>query len=298
MKAGVDRLNEHQDNQELHKEHKVILDWLTSIDFALQQNDFIVRRQPGTGQWLLDSMEYQEWIKTAKHTLFCPGIPGAGKTIITSIVVEDLITHFGDDDSIGIAYVYCNFKRQREQKAEDLFASLLKQLAQARSPLPESVQSLYNRHKDKRTRPLFDEISNTLQTVARLFSRVFIIVDALDECQMSGGCRERFLTEIFNLRDRCGTKVFMTSRFIPEITEWFDKSLSLEIRASPEDVRRYVDGHILHLPSFVRRNPELQEEIQTGIAKAVDGMYVSVQGVTFAMLISPGFYLHSFILIL
>jgi hypothetical protein len=54
-------------------------------------------------------------------------------------------------------------------------------------------------------------------------------------------------------------------------------SLGLEIRASEHDVRRYVDGHMLHLPSFVRRSPDLQEEIKAGIVKAVDGMYVSGQ---------------------
>ena len=29
-----------------------------------------------------DSVKYQSWLKTSKQTLFCPGIPGAGKTIL------------------------------------------------------------------------------------------------------------------------------------------------------------------------------------------------------------------------
>src|SRR5438105_551348 len=56
-----------------------ILDWLTPVDYGPQQTDHIRRRQPGTGQWLLDSPEFQTWLKTVKQTLFCPGIPGAGK---------------------------------------------------------------------------------------------------------------------------------------------------------------------------------------------------------------------------
>ena len=93
------------------------------IDYAPQQNDYIRRRQPGTGQWLLDSAEFQRWLYTGKQTLFCPGIPGAGKTILTSIVVDELTTRFGNDRIIGIAYVYCNFRRQHEQKADDLLAN-------------------------------------------------------------------------------------------------------------------------------------------------------------------------------
>jgi hypothetical protein len=48
---------------------------------------------------------------------------------------------------------------------------------------------LYNRHKDKRTRPSLDEILGVLQTVAAAYSRIFMIGDALDECQVSDGCR-------------------------------------------------------------------------------------------------------------
>ena len=205
----------------------------------------------GTGQWLLDSAEYHSWVKNEKQTLFCPGIPGAGKTILTAITIDDLTTRFQTDPDIGIAYLYCNFRRQDEQKADDLLASLLKQLSQTRSSLPDSVKALYDQHKNKRTRPSFDEISRTLQSVAAMYSRVFIVIDALDECQASDGCRTRFLKEIFKVQTKSGANIFATSRFIPEITERFQGSISLEIRASEEDVRRYLDGHMFRLPGFV-----------------------------------------------
>jgi Cdc6-like AAA superfamily ATPase len=269
----VDRLNERQDDQE----RLGILDWLTPIDYAPHQSDFINRRQAGTGQWLLDSPKFHAWLQADKQTLFCPGIPGAGKTILTSIVVNELTTRFGNDKSIGVAYIYCNFRRQDEQKAGDLLANLLRQLVQGRPSLPEDVKSLYNKHKDKHTRPSFDESLKALHSVTAMYSRAFIVVDALDECQAIDGCRSRFLSEIFNLQAKSRANIFATSRFIPEITERFEGSMSLEIRASEHDVRRYVDGHMSHLPSFVGRSLDLQEEIKAEIAKAVDGMYVSGQ---------------------
>jgi hypothetical protein len=51
-------LNERQDNQERHQEHQVIINWLAHIDYALQQNDFISKRQEGIGQRLLDLNEF------------------------------------------------------------------------------------------------------------------------------------------------------------------------------------------------------------------------------------------------
>jgi hypothetical protein len=113
IKDGVDRLHERQDNRERHKEHLAIIDWFTPIDYAPQQNDFICRRQEETGEWLLNSDEFQEWLTTNKQTLFCPGIPGAGKTMITSIVIDDLYTKFQNDASVGMAYLYRSGPRHR-----------------------------------------------------------------------------------------------------------------------------------------------------------------------------------------
>ena len=80
LQEVVERLNSRQSNQEATGEHRMILDWLTPIDYAPQQSDFISRRQAGTGEWLLGSEQFKTWVETEKQTLFCPGIPGAGKT--------------------------------------------------------------------------------------------------------------------------------------------------------------------------------------------------------------------------
>jgi Cdc6-like AAA superfamily ATPase len=256
------------------QEHETILNWLTPIDFVPQQNDFIARRQEGTGAWLLNSTKYQSWRETKKQTLFCPGIPGAGKTILTSIIVEELTTRFSKNLTIGFAYVYCNFRRQDEQKIDSLLASLLKQLVKYQPSLPGSVKTLYNSHKDKQTRPSLDEISGALQSVVAAYSRVFIIIDALDECQISDGCRQRFLAGLFNLQAKCGANLLVTSRPILSIEKEFEGNTMLEIRASEEDVRRYLEDNMFRLPGFIVRSLELQEEIKTNIVKAVDGMYV------------------------
>lgn len=53
----------------------------------------------------------------------------------------------------------------------------------------------------------------------------------------------------------------------------------MEIRASDEDVQKYLIGHMTRLPSCVSRNLALQEKIKAEILKTVDGMYVSSNAV-------------------
>lgn len=194
--------------------------------------------------------------------------------MIASIAVDHLCTSSLNDASVGVAYLYCNFKGCEDQKPTDMLLSLLKQLLQERTSAPEGVKRLYEQHKDKRTRPSFDEISKGLHSIITDYSRAFIIIDALDEYQVSDGGRKKLLTEVFKLQASTGVSLFATSRLIPEIVKVFEGSIQLEFRASDEDVQRYLDGHMSELPLFVSRNPSLQQKIKTDIMKTIDGMYV------------------------
>ncbi|KAL4999218.1 hypothetical protein BDV10DRAFT_193873 [Aspergillus recurvatus] len=210
----------------------------------------------------LDSPEYQTWLSLGNQTLFCPGIPGAGKTILTAIVIDDLTMRFLNNQSIGVAYIYCNFRRQNEQR----------QLSWRQPSLPDSVRDLCTRHKDKGTRPSLREISEVLQLLAAKCLRAFILIDALDECDVSSGCQTRLLAEIFHLHALCRVNIFATSRFVPQITERFNGSIMLEICACDEDVREYLRAQILESGStfLLSHNEEIQKSI-TGI---VDGMFL------------------------
>lgn len=80
-RANVLRLIERQDQQQGQQQRQEVLEWLTALDPAAQQSDFIHRRQAGTGQWLIDSPQYSHWRATQGEVLLCHGIPGAGKNI-------------------------------------------------------------------------------------------------------------------------------------------------------------------------------------------------------------------------
>ncbi len=249
------------------------INWFTSADYSQQQCDFLSRRQEGTGQWLLDSDNFQRWLSEAGLTMFCPGIPGGGKTVITSTVVDHLQTKFAKDPHVGVAFAYCNFRQTTEQSARDLLTSILRQLLCQLSDVPRAVAKVYDKRRmNGMTLAVFRDLIKCLSATLSSFSRSFILIDALDESQVSNDGRDRFLTELFMLQEKTLLSLFATSRFMPDIQTKFKGSLTTEIRGHEEDVRMYLTSSISILRLFVQRDAELQKEIMDAVSGAVDGM--------------------------
>lgn len=263
------------DNHDAAIKRKAILEWLSPVDYAVQHSTFVHRQQEGTGAWLLESNEFKEWVEGGK-TLFCPGIPGAGKTMITSIVVQHLLSRPKDNKDTAIAYIYLDYLRRHEQTVELLLTNILKQLSDHQPSTPIELEELHKKHTDNegRTRPSPQEILKVLERVAALSPRTFIVVDALDECADTDGSRLRFINALKDLQQKLGVKLFLTSRHIPDIVAEFRGCATLEIRATDQDVLAYLEGRALELPKCAARTPGLKEEINQGIIRATDGMHV------------------------
>ncbi|KAE8141784.1 ankyrin repeat-containing domain protein [Aspergillus pseudotamarii] len=258
-----------------NEEDKSIREWLAGIDYSKDQKYYLDKWQKGTGGWLIKSEEFGKWLEKDNQILFCPGIPGAGKTFAASFIIDHLCQKYQRDAdmNIGIAYVYFDWRKPPLSRS-DLLSSLLSQLI--RPSIPEIVRRFYNQHITRTTRPSSDDIMDILVEVVGMHTRTFIIVDALDECNGSVGSRSDVLATLFNLQDKIRANLFVTSRHIHAIETEFDErgSIVLEIRARDEDIRRYLDGHIAWLPKFVLEKPGLAEKIILAIIKAADGMFL------------------------
>lgn len=254
-----------------------ILEWLTLVDHGPRHRDLLSKWQPETGLWLLNSAEYKTWLNTKGQTLFCPGDIGTGKTILTSVVTNDVKMRFQSDPTVGTAYIYCDRRDHATQWIDELIASILKQLTQKLPSLPTCVLQMYEQHRYGQTRPYLSEILRALHTMLGEYSRVFIIVDALDECPTSSGCRQSFLTELSALQSQCGVNCFATSRLDSDITAHFsDKSTSLEIQAK-SDVEMYVKRYMEKLPDFTEQDQRQQEIILAKVMQHVDNRYDPVE---------------------
>jgi hypothetical protein len=164
--------------------------------------------------------------------------------------------------------IYCNYKEQALQTISNLAASLLKQLLQDRNTLSEAIKLFCKHHQDRDTHPTLDEFLEVLGSEIGMYSKVFIVVDALDECTEDYGTRANLLRA---LRTLPGTvNLMFTSRDLLSISRQFQGTKRLDIQAHREDLQKYVRGRIASLPR--RHLIGLQEVIEDKVVKVAGGM--------------------------
>ncbi|KAJ5062213.1 ankyrin repeat domain-containing protein [Bipolaris maydis] len=265
--SGVETIQGNQDSAK----HSKLLKWISASDYPAQQSSIIKNKQEGTGQWFLNTHELAHWINESRATLFCPGIPGAGKTMIAAIAIDHLLNTV-QDSSHGVAYVYCNYKAREEQEISSLLAAILKQLVQGQLSKADRLEELYLKHADRGTKPSLFEIYDTLRDVIASYQSVYIVVDALDECHEDTRCQ--FLAKLRDLQAIHDIRLMVTSRFMPDIKDALSRGPSLEVQASREDVKRFVAGQMHTLSPYIQHDTELQKAVQEKIADAADGMFL------------------------
>jgi hypothetical protein len=205
-------------------------------------------------------------VESKDGLLFCPGLPGAGKTILASIAIQHLTNHFKSDRDTGIAYHYCDF--QQEGETFDLILSdIVRKLAECSGSLPDDIRALYNKYKDKGNRPEPTDIPIMLKTVASMYSRCFIVIDGLDECPAGSDV-------VAHLRSLPGANILVTCRDYPDIVSELESKggVRLEVRAMDDDVRRYLDRNMRSLDRVIKHDQQLRKNISDAILAASGGM--------------------------
>lgn len=192
--------------------------------------------------------------------------------IFRSIVVEDL-KHALVEENRAFAFLYCNYKERAQQTFQNLISSLTRQLIQHRRTIPSELRRLHQCSLDKQTCPSRQELLGLLTIVGSEFSSLYIVIDALDECDDSEEIRSCLVS---TLREALPRACFLvTSRFVPDIEQQFENHPRLEITATEEDIRRYVSDQILRKPTLkrhIKADPNLKELMIETIGLKSKGM--------------------------
>ena len=76
-------------NQATIQKREEVLLWLPTSGYQKKHNDVCAQRLPDTGQWFLEREEFRSWRDNpqSNNVLWCHGIPGAGKTVLSSVAL-------------------------------------------------------------------------------------------------------------------------------------------------------------------------------------------------------------------
>lgn len=286
MQVNVDSLIVHKDHQRgssltslnicvlmklFSLERSELIEWISPHDYATKQRDVLSKRiDPSACQWLLKSEQFSAWLADPGKTLFCPGIPGAGKTMTTAIVVDHLSSK--QEAHTLTAYVYCTYQSQEDQSHDKLVASILRSLVQQLSKAPHGIQESFET-QGRLGRPLTaQQVFSAVKRISASVERVNVIIDALDE--LPRGTRDDLIATMLRLQTEIGLSLFLTSRYNFGVEDKIspDPDLTIEIRAASEDVQKYLRANLSRLPRCVAGKDKLQELIVHSITEAVDGM--------------------------
>ncbi|KAJ7576206.1 hypothetical protein C8J56DRAFT_800295, partial [Mycena floridula] len=253
------------------------LDWISKLDFQATQIETFAKHAPGTGDWFFKKPEYIGWRDGKTKFLWCPGIPGAGKTILSSIIIDHLRSV--SDPAPAVLYVYFDYTCQSDHTPTQLLGSMLKQLVQYHPSISDHLLALHNSHSSQKTFPNVAELLTALQTETSFHESVYIIVDALDECTEDNQAQELLFSTnsqgLWSLPDH--VHLLITSRDILSISQAFNTEPRIYIEAHQDDLQTYIKGRIItdvKLKRLVKGDTTLEAEIVDQVIVKAAGMFL------------------------
>lgn len=196
-----------------------LLNTLSTLDYHNQHRTLQRERVEGTGSWFTEHETFRRWIDDPNQAHFaCYGIPGSGKTMLASTVVDKMSLFYTSHKS-ALCYHYCDYKRPQSLQTATIFGTLTRQLLD-RIEIPLAVGDMIQaRSSAGSTTIVAEDMYEVWQASLRSFSQVFIVIDGLDE--LDTAAQARFLKNL--LREHSATNV------VPKILV-FSRNEELAIR--------------------------------------------------------------------
>jgi len=188
----------------------------------------------------------------------------AGNT--SSLAIDSLCDQAREED-IVVAWVYCDYNAQQEQTVINIMGALLRRLVGRE--IPEDIREAFEEGR----RPLLADLMRMLKIAISSLPRVFIFIDALDECL------PKDLAEILGLlrdvvRESPQTRMFLTGR--PHVNEpvqkYFTNAVAIPISPNRDDIRNYLEMKLDRDDEPEAMNMDLRAEIVTTILEKMSNM--------------------------
>jgi len=190
-------------------------------------------------------------------------------------VIDSLCDQGGGED-IAVAAFYCDFLSQQEQTTNNIVGAILKQLV-GRAKITKGLREAFEKAKKEvgGRRPQLADLMGMLRTTIASLPKVFICVDALDECLPK--CLPELLESLRDIvRESPSTRIFLTGRphVREDIQRCFTKMVVVPISPNADDIRNYVKRRLDRDSEPEAMTDDLRADIVRVILEKISDMCV------------------------
>ncbi|KAL2829454.1 quinon protein alcohol dehydrogenase-like superfamily [Aspergillus cavernicola] len=275
----VEMRREEEDNNML--KDLCLTDPRDDMDRIEQTKDKLLE---GSSDWIFDREDFKNWIDGDEATIYwIKGEPGKGKTMLLIGIIKQMLQI---SSATGlVSFFFCQNTDPDLNNATAVLRGLIYQLAMQDRSLLSYIRGAY----DSRGQSLLDD-RNAFFALSKILSKmlddpdlpeVYLIIDALDECQTDLDQLLELLTRhISSSRLRC----LVSSRPRSEIRNMLANSndyaqLDLgedAIEEVTEVVEEYIDHEVEDLAKQKNYNDKLQKEVKDYLLLHADGTFLWV----------------------
>ena len=281
MKQFRDKRQLEEDAFEQQRQNQMARDvfsWLSATEDLQEEQLHRIcdRRQPETCDWVLDDPEMRPWIEddSGEGVLWMTGIPGAGKSFLCSLVVQNLQSQ----QHLSTLYYFCGHQSSSENTCATMLRTLAIQLLQQNLDMASLVHQAYVQKGSNRSSPAMRAM---LTKVLPTSKAARIVIDGIDESDHSTQQEVlKSLVEIQKSADHC-CKLLVSSRDEPQI----QKSLAAKthLRLGEKTVKGlglYIKDRINSLQATLEMDSELVSLAEQRLHSKANGMFLWVRLVT------------------
>ncbi|KAL2837355.1 ankyrin repeat-containing domain protein [Aspergillus pseudoustus] len=251
--------------------------WLAPANAVVNHNAATKLRHQGTGTWFIDGEPFKKWVSTDHSFLWLHAIPGGGKTILASTII-DWIRQRKERAGVGLTYFYCDYKDKQKQSPTRIISTILSMIANKNEDIFRRIYGFFEEQlkENPAYTPEFDELLNNFADfVGDSLDELYIVVDALDETED----RECVAYAFKKISETCKcARLLVTSRHEIDIARAFEGANSTSIAPGDiaDDLELYIRSEVgakIKAKKLKLRDPGLQDSICERLIEGAHGMF-------------------------
>ena len=258
----------------LERDAAKVANWLSAPDVSLNHNAAVKKRQPSTGDWFIKGKDFTHWKTETNSFFWLHGIPGCGKTVLCSTIVEHILSESQSESKIATAYFYFDFNDSSKQHVSSLLRSLLAQLSARNPSLQLLLHKAYASSQSGQLQPTTEAMIDILSQMLATFEHVYLFFDALDECvELEELCTAILKISTWKLD---AVHVLATSRKERELQDTLHSlatyQVSIQSALVEADIRLHVSERLLNDQKLKKWQEEDKREIEKKLVAGANGM--------------------------